>query len=102
MEKIERADIVAVGIFGASFMALAELLADQVGIPRHRLAVYPGMMATASNEELVQTSARELTPQVIRRLLGDTAPTSPPSATQRRGHGSVAIVESGSLEHIED
>ena len=87
MEVVERTGIPAVGIFGESFGPMAELLGEQAGLPRHRLAIYPGMMATASDQQLAETSVTHLTPQVVRGLLevGDE-------------QGSAAAIEAPSSE----
>lgn len=73
MEVVERSGRPAVGIFGEGFRTMAEFLADQAGVPRRRLAVYPGVMATASHEELAASAVGSLLPQVLGGLLGDGA-----------------------------
>src|SRR5579884_923100 len=70
MATIEQAGVPAVGIFGQGFHRLAELLAEQAGLPRHRLALYPQVMATQADEVLVEGVRRDLYPQLLRGLLG--------------------------------
>ncbi len=73
MEVSERAGVPAVGIFGRDFLPMAELLAERSGLPLHRLAVYPGMMATDSIARLAEVARQALAPQVVRGLTATAA-----------------------------
>jgi hypothetical protein len=71
MERCERAGVPAVGIFGEGFIRMAEILARQAGIPRRRLIVYPGMIATEAADRLVEVARTVLTPLVVAGIAPD-------------------------------
>ncbi len=106
MEASERAGVPAVGIFGREFRPMAEVLAERSGLPGHRLAVYPGMLATEPDDGLLRTARTELTPQVARALTAPLPPreAAPGTGPEPAGHSSEAppVVFSGSLDEVQD
>jgi hypothetical protein len=104
MQVVERSGRPAVGIFGEGFAPMARLLSAQMGLPVSRLAVYPGMMATASHDELRRTSVTDLYPQALRGFLEEPemarpaggAPASPSQSP------SIDIVNRGDLDEVTD
>jgi hypothetical protein len=110
MEVSERAGVPAVGIFGRDFLPMAELLAERSGLPLHRLAVYPGMMATDSIARLAEVARQALAPQVVRGLTATAAGVSPaavPSPAPRPDEASDpdahrTVVFRGSLDEVQE
>lgn len=103
MVVIETAGIPAVGIFGRGFHRLAEMLAEQYGVPERRLGLYPGVMATDSHEAIAEQVATALYPQVLRGLLGpDMAATPEAAPTDRARSGPPPIIMEGDLDEIQE
>src|SRR3954454_14627442 len=101
MEASERAGVPAVGIFGASFRPMAEILGEQAGLPDHRLIGYPGVMATAGGEQLTLVAQSVLTPLIERGL---THPLEAPAAaaTATAGDDGLVVIFSGELDEVHD
>jgi hypothetical protein len=105
MEVVERSGIPAVGIFGEAFGPMARLLAGQIGIPEHRLAVYPGMMATDSQERLTSVARTILKDEVVRGFTfadGSNGKTANGSTAATTVDAAFAVVFRGSLDEVED
>jgi hypothetical protein len=112
MEVCEKAGVPAVGLFGEQFAPMAELLADQVGIPGHRLSVYPGMLATASRQQLADTARTVLTPEVIDGLTTSDAEAKAFAGLDGRATATAGATRStasllrtafsGTLDEIQD
>src|SRR5947208_252672 len=101
MEASERAGVPAVGIFGESFRPMAEILAEQAGLPDHRLIAYPGVMATAGGEQLETVAKSVLTPLVERGLTAEVEDRSAP-APVAAGDGALTVVFTGDLDAVQD
>jgi hypothetical protein len=103
MEVSERAGVPAVGIFGRQFQPMAELLAERTGLPGHRLAVYPGMMATDSEARLAEVARSDLVPQVVHGLTGTPAAgREAPLVDAGDPEAHRTIVFRGSLDEVQD
>jgi hypothetical protein len=104
MERCERSGVPAVGIFGEGFGRMAEMLAKQAGIPRRRLIVYPGMIATEGAEHLAEVSRQVLTPLVVEGVAPDEdarAVEAAPAPRSDDGHAeTVAFV--GGLDEVQE
>ena len=101
MEASERAGVPAVGIFGASFRPMAEILAEQAGLPDHRLVAYPGVMATASVEELETVARTVLTPMIEHGLTADVDSGAAVAAAPASGD-ALAVVFTGDLDAVQE
>src|SRR4051794_2819852 len=114
MEVCERSGVPAVGLFGESFGPMAELLARQAGIPRHRLSVFPGMLATASRQELADKARDVLTPEVMAALTDGQAEQAAlaelTAAAQAKAGASAVkaseallqVVFTGAIDEVQD
>src|SRR6187431_1861655 len=101
MEASERAGVPAVGIFGESFRPMAEILAEQAGLPDHRLIAYPGVMATAGDAQLETVAKTVLTPLVERGLTADVEDRSAVQTAPATGSG-LTVVFTGDLDAVQD
>src|SRR5689334_9158461 len=103
MEASERAGVPAVGIFGESFRPMAEILAEQAGLPDHRLIAYPGVMATAGDAQLEVVAKTVLTPLIERGLTEAIADRSRAvDAAATAGGGDLTVVFTGDLDAVQD
>src|SRR3954463_6925435 len=101
MEASERAGVPAVGIFGESFRPMAEILAEQGGLPDHRLIAYPGVMATAADEQLERVAKTVLTPLIELGLTTGVEERSTAVSVSAPG-GELTVVFTGDLDAVQD
>src|SRR5437868_4507055 len=100
MEASGRAGVPAVGIFGESFRPMAEILAEQAGLPDLRLIAYPGVMATAGDAQLEGVAKTVLTPLIERGLTAEVVDRS--SAAAAPDGEQLTVVFTGDLDEVQD